>query len=270
MAVSLMRLNTKTLFISILKARKADGVCDIGSRDGDQSLLFRHLLPGAAVLAFEANPINLEAMRKDARLLSARIEMFPYAISNERGTAQFHIADVDYSDPSANRGTSSLLASSTEKPRETISVETHRIDEFISEGYSALQRVGLWIDVEGAEFAVLEGMSGIKDRIIAVHVETSNEARWIGQKPLNDLVRLMSTHGFDLCARNFGCGDSEWGDVVFVQKRAAQEMGFRLALCRFKARAGYWLRADSIAVLLKGRLPWLYRVLRRLYIKFGA
>src|SRR6185436_13600572 len=55
-AVIEMFTNTKSLFISILKAQGADCVCDIGSRDGDQSLLFRHLLPNAAAIAFEANP----------------------------------------------------------------------------------------------------------------------------------------------------------------------------------------------------------------------
>jgi FkbM family methyltransferase len=265
-----MGLNTKTLFSSILKAQRADCVCDIGSRDGDQSLLFRHLLPQAAVLAFEANPINFEVMKRDSRLIEERIEIFPCAISNQRGTAQFHVADVDYSDPKANRGTSSLLVSPSGKAKDTVTVDTYRIDDFLRKHCPASQRVGLWIDVEGAEHAVLEGMTGIKDRIVAVHVETANEAIRIGQKPLRDLIQLMSKHGFRLCGRNFGSGASEWGDVVFVREQVMQQMGFGFSLCRLKAHAGKWLRADQIAVLLKARLPWLYRALRHLYIRFGT
>jgi FkbM family methyltransferase len=265
----LMMTNTKTLFSAILKARRADGVCDIGSRDGMQSLLFRHLLPSAAVIAFEANPINFKAMQADARLAGQRIDLFPHAVSNQRGTAQFHVADVDYTDPGANRGTSSLLLADGQKVKETVQVETYRIDDFILERYPALQRVGLWIDVEGAEYAVLEGIIGIKDKIVAVHLETTNEPRWIGQRPLRDIVAFMSAQGFSLCARNFGLGASEWGDVVFIRENVAHQMGWRLAVCKFKARLGYILRADNAAVLLKNRVPWLYRFCRWLYIRLG-
>jgi FkbM family methyltransferase len=264
-----MYLNTKTLFSSILKAQHADCVCDIGSRDGDQSLLFRHLLPDAAVFAFEANPINFEAMKQKPQLREERIQIFPCAISNRRGIARFNIANVDYSDPNANRGTSSLLTSASQQVRETIEVETHRIDEFLSEHSPKPRRIGLWIDVEGAEHEVLEGMRAIKDKVIAVHVETTNEPRWNGQKSLRDLIHLMSQYDFQLCSQNFGNGPQEWGDAVFVRTQVVQQMGFGYRWCRFKANAGRWLHADHFAVFLKGRAPWLYRTLRRAYIRIG-
>jgi FkbM family methyltransferase len=265
-----MFTNTKSLFISILKAQGADCVCDIGSRDGDQSLLFRHLLPNAAVIAFEANPINFEMMENKQNLKASRIEIFPYAISNQRGTARFHVADVDYSDPEANRGTSSLLRAEGQKIKKTVEVETFRIDEFILSRYPKAQKIGLWIDVEGAEYVVLEGITAIRERIVAINVETTNEPRWEGQKPLRELQAMMSGYGFVLCGSNFGAGASEWGDVVFVQQRVAEEMGFGFSVCKVKAFASYCLRADQIAVLLKNRVPWLYRFLRAMYIKFGT
>lgn len=55
-----MITNTKILFCAVLKAMDVDCVCDIGSRDGDQAILFRQLRPNAAVLAFEANPIKFQ------------------------------------------------------------------------------------------------------------------------------------------------------------------------------------------------------------------
>jgi FkbM family methyltransferase len=265
-----MFTNTKSLFVSILKAQRADCVCDIGSRDGDQSLLFRHLLPNAVVVAFEANPINFEMMERNPNLKANRIELFPYAVSNARGTARFHIADVDYSDSEANRGTSSLLIAEGQKVQKTVEVETFRIDEFILARYPNARRIGLWIDVEGAEHGVLEGITGIRDRIVAINVETTNEPRWEGQKPLRILEKLMSGYGFALCGTNFGAGATEWGDVVFVQQRVTKEMGFGFSVCKLKAFASYCLRADQIAVLLKNRAPWLYRFLRSMYIKFGT
>jgi hypothetical protein len=52
----------KALFQLVAKAVRADCVCDIGSRDAEESLFFRHLLPDAVVLAFEASPSNYEMM----------------------------------------------------------------------------------------------------------------------------------------------------------------------------------------------------------------
>ena len=66
--------NTKLLFGSILRMASADCVCDIGSRDGDQALFFKHLLPSARVFAFEANPINFKKMQDKSALREAGIE----------------------------------------------------------------------------------------------------------------------------------------------------------------------------------------------------
>jgi FkbM family methyltransferase len=262
--------NTKALFVSLLKSSDADCVCDIGSREGDQSLLFRHALPGADVLAFEANPLNFKAMQAAPHRAAERIELFPVAISNRQGTAQFHVADVDYSDPDANGGTCSLLTAAGQKVKATVEVPTFRLDDLILSRPAARDRIGLWIDVEGAEYDVLEGMAGIADRVVAVHVETSNEARWDGQKPLRDLVQLMTLYDFSVCGKNFGDAPDAWGDVVFVRNNAARQMGMKFGTCQAKARASYLLRVDHIAVFLKDRLPWLYSILRRAYIRFGT
>jgi FkbM family methyltransferase len=261
-------INTKVLFSAVIKALDADCICDIGSRDGDQAVLFRDLCPEAAVLAFEANPINFRAMANDARLLAHRIELFPFAVSDSNSTAQFHITDVDYNDPKANKGTSSLLVAEHVRVKTTVEVETRRMDEFVLTRCPEVRRVALWIDVEGVEFRVLEGVAGIKDRVIAVHVETAKVPLRPGQKTLADLVSLMQSYGFTLAGSNMP-STSEWGDVVFVSEAAIRRMGFRFALCKLKASAAVWLRADHMAVFLKERFPPCYRLLRWAYVKFG-
>src|SRR5258706_4725829 len=165
--------NTKPLFAALLKNLEADCVCDIGSRDGDQALLFRHLRPTADVFAFEANPINFRAMMANTNLEAERVQVFSYAITDAKGTAKFHVTDVDYSAPDSNKGMSSLLLSDGLKIKETLEVECCRIDEFILGQCPLSRKIGLWIDVEGAEFGVIEGMTGIKERVLAIHVESS-------------------------------------------------------------------------------------------------
>jgi FkbM family methyltransferase len=261
--------NTKVLFGALLKSFKCDCICDIGSRDGDQALLFRHLCPSASIVAFEANPSNFQSMSCDPRLFGQRIMIFPFAISDSRGRAQFNISDVDYSDPLSNKGTSSLLKGEGLKMKGAIEVETRRIDEVVLETSPAARSVGLWIDVEGAEFAVLSGIDRIKDRVVAIHVETAKAPLRQGQRPLADVVQLMDARGFDLCGSNIG-EDSDWGDVVFVNRAVARSLGTRLSLCKLKGYLGLWIRADHAAVFLKSSWPAGYRFFRRAYLKLGV
>ena len=56
-------------------------------------MFFRHLLPDAVVLAFEASPSNYEMMvaREDFR--ANRIEIFPYPVCSRNGRATFYVID---------------------------------------------------------------------------------------------------------------------------------------------------------------------------------
>ena len=88
--------NTRLVFKILLRRFRVDCVFDIGSCDGVDALLFRQILPKAAVVAFEANPINHQRMAQNPQLKANRIEVFPYAITNTNGTAPFNVADADY------------------------------------------------------------------------------------------------------------------------------------------------------------------------------
>jgi len=261
--------NTKVLFSAVLKALEADCICDVGSRDGDQARLFRHLRPDAAVLAFEANPINFRTMANDVRLAEQGVEIFPFAVSNARATANFYIADVDYDDPRANKGTSSLRVEKNGNAKSAIEVETRRIDEVVLSKCPQARTVALWIDVEGAEFEVLEGMSQIKDRVAVVHVETARVPLRMNQKTLEEVASLMRSYGFVLCGSNIR-RKSDWGDVVFVNERFIKVLGQRFALCRLKGYLGFWIPVDHAAVFLKERFPAGYRLLRKAYLKVGT
>ncbi len=264
-----MLTNTKMLFASILKDLSADCVCDIGSRDGAQSLLFRELLPNAIVVAFEANPINFQMMQANPALRSNRIEMHPFAVTNSNSVSKFHITDVDYSNPAENRGTSSLLVHAELKILRSVDVHTCRIDDFILKHHPQATSIGLWIDVEGVEYFVLEGISKIKDRVMAVHVETAKTPMRQGQKTFAELLPLMESYGFGLCGSNIGERDN-WGDVVFLNGSTRQALRVRMGVCKAKAYCSKLVKIDSIAVCLKSRVPFLYHLLRRLYIKLWA
>ncbi|MGN6553243.1 MAG: FkbM family methyltransferase, partial [Verrucomicrobiota bacterium] len=205
-----MVTHTKALFSSVLKMTAADCVCDIGSRDGDQALLFRHLLPLASIIAFEANPINFQQMAGRGALEDEGVDIFPYAITNHENGATFYVTDVDYTNPQENVGTSSLLVHDGLKILESVKVETRRIDQFITTHYPTARRIGLWIDVEGAEYGVIEGMDKIKDQIVALHVEVAKKPMRQNQKTYADLEPLLASMGFVPCGSNLNA-ESVWG-----------------------------------------------------------
>lgn len=257
------------MFVALLKNFSVDCVCDIGSRDGDQAVLFRDVLPQATVVAFEANPFNYQRMLADPRLRERQIQLCPMAVSDSKGVARFHITDVDYSNPDENRGTSSLLTSDTLKTKQTIEVETCRIDEFLSASFPSAARIALWIDVEGAEFSVLKGVEGIRERVVAIHVETAKEPFRPGQKRYSEVADLLRGFGLAAIGTNIK-PDVLWGDVVFVREELLRAHRGRVLRCQGKGWISYWLAADAIAVFLKERFPSAYRFLRRLYLRVAT
>jgi len=262
-----MRANTRLIFKILLRRFRVDCVCDIGSCDGGDSLRFREILPDAVLVAFEANPRLYQRMQANQALRNNRIEILPCAVSNRNGTALFHVTDLDYEDPNVeNPGTSSLLVHTGLKVKERVEVSTCRIDEWLLSRHPEVQRVGLWIDAEGAEFEVIEGMTGIKERVIALHVETARIPMREGQRVYSELESLMSSLGFVALDTNMLEG-SVWGDVVFVNQKIAAQLGWRFRLCRY----GIWILDRSglaaVALFLKKRCYPLYRVLWSMYAR---
>ena len=254
------------MFKILLRRCQADCVLDIGSCDGSASLVFRQALPAAQLIAFEANPHLYQAMAADPLLRRNRIEVFPYAITNTSGSAPFHVADVEYQ---ARRqpGTSSLLiAEGGWVLKETVEVQTCRVDEFVLSRYPQAKRVGLWIDAEGAEFGVMEGISRIKERVVAVHVETARQPMRVGQKLYAELLPLMTSLGFTVVCTNM-TQESLWGDVVFVSEKMRVNLGTRFHLCHWAGRLSSLCRANLAGMFLREHCYPVYRPLARLYFK---
>jgi len=264
-----MRTNTRLLFKTLLRLCKVDCVCDIGSHDGCDALKFRQILPEAVLLAFEANPLLYQKMTVNRSLLDSRIEILPYAVTRAAGTALFHVTDTDYDNLNEpNTGTSSLLVRQDLKIKETIEVKTCRIDEFIMSRYPNVQRVGLWIDAEGAEFGVLEGMAGIKTLVMTVHVETAWTPMREGQRVYADVESLMKSYGFISLGNNLAKG-ALWGDVVFVQGKRLLSWGCDSILALdFSVLS--WLKAGAISSVLNRRCGPLYRFLLSVYTRLTA
>ena len=262
-------VNTKTLFTALLKRLACDLVLDIGSRDGRQALLFREVLPAAPVVAFEANPYNFRRMSAQPALRERGIAMMPLAVSHEDGQAIFHISQADYDAPESeanNLGTSSLLVHPEVKTLADITVETVRLETFLQRPeYVDCRRIALWIDVEGAEYLVLEGLGAAVSRVCLIHVETARQAVRQGQKARAEVSKLLAGWDFVELGTNMA-PDSVWGDLVWASRRVVEAQAGQVNGAIRRARWNYRLNVDGWAVRLK-RCPWLYRPLRWLFVR---
>jgi FkbM family methyltransferase len=258
-------VDSKSLFVSLLKSLRCDLVLDIGSRDGKQSLLFKDVLSTAKVVAFEANPLNFQKMSLDPAL-QARIEALPWAVSDTDGKASFHIADADYNAAETienNLGISSLLVHPGVKSSRSVEVETVRLDTLLRRPeFTVYQTIALWIDAESAEYFILEGMRNVADRVQLIQVETAKTPMRIGQRTYSEVSQLLASFGFTEIGSNITPQDN-WGDVVFIKKALLRHV----RRAQFKALVTRKLQVGRIAVFLKERSPFLYRLLRQVFVK---
>jgi FkbM family methyltransferase len=197
-------LDTRHLFLRLLRTFEVDTVCDVGSMDGTDALRFRRALPAAEIIALEPNPRNFDAMSADARLRDQRIRALPLAASDVDSDAQFFVvgADSALANP-AFRGMSSLYRRSDGSPlAEVVRVRTVRLDSLLGGGGGAgAARIALWIDAEGMAFETIAGASGVLGRTRLLHVEVETEP-CIGaaQRLLPDVERFLTEAGFVLLA----------------------------------------------------------------------
>ncbi len=256
--------DTKSLFVSLIRKFGCDLVLDIGSKDGKQSLLFKDVLPQARVVAFEANPLNYRKMTGDSSL-KGRITMLPLAVSGTDGKATFHIAEAEYDRPETgenNFGKSTLLLDPNLKVSQSVEVQTVRLDTILQlPEYQSCQSIALWIDVEGAECLVFDGMRAVADRVKIIHVETDKTPSRIGQNAYSKVSEVLAT--LDLVEIGSNMGGRSWGDVVFVQKGLLPQV----RAARAKALINGTIKINQLAGFLKNRCPWLYRALRKLFVK---
>lgn len=261
-----MRTDPKVLFHTLLKKLDFDLVLDIGSCDGGQSVGFRMILPEVRIVAFEANPHNFRRMVESARIVNAKIHVEHLAVSNENGTANFHVWPGDYSKSMSrhnNIGQSSLLPSS--RTVETVEVKTIRLDEYLK-GEKGGARVAAWIDVEGVEYFLAEGMSGAVDKIRLLHVETAVVPTRTGQKNYAELEKLLVSYGYERVGSEIPAGD-DWGDVVFLKKEDHNKYKFSVGFAVFKSSLIHLINPHRLAMWLREFSPSTYQLLRLLYTK---
>ena len=170
--------------------RPGDVVLDVGANVGYYTLLASRLVgPEGRVYAVEPSAsIRARLARNLEMNRAANVRVLPYAAWNEEGAATFYIAGGD-------RGNSSLR-----KLEDAAACETVRriaLDEVIEPEDAGRVRL-VKIDVEGAEFQALQGLTALlrANRHLSILSEVSPELMVQLGGSAADMFRWLAGHGF--------------------------------------------------------------------------
>ena len=221
----------------------------VGAHLFQERQLVDRLFPNLqAICLFEPIPQFFTALKR-LEQADPRIRVFPYALSDTEGPADFHVTD--------NQGESSSLLRMG-KHREifphvheaaTIQVECRRLDRVIRD--HGLPRPDmLFLDVQGAEFKILSTLPRTEHsgpRLL--YVEASLEEVYQGAKNLDDLKQLLAPQyefvGFTPLSKD----SPTHGNALFVRREDAALLGqpadhsgpsISVIVSSYKAEAFMW------------------------------
>lgn len=140
--------------------RPGDTFIDVGANIGYHTIqAARRVGPTGRVLAFEPNPAVRERLLANIALNALHsVAVFPMALSDRAGTAQFHL------DAAGNTGSGSLRRNPNSGA--LIEVEVDTLDAVLARmNIDAVAAIK--IDIEGAELLALQGMRNLLERAAA-------------------------------------------------------------------------------------------------------
>ena len=198
-------------------------IIEIGAHFGEDSVRFSETFANAEIFCFEPDPRCVKVFKKYVK--DKNIKLFPIALSDKNGTAEFYqsydnnIVDFvpnkydwidvkDYNDNKLSNSGSSSLKAGYRNNLDKIVVETKRFDDwYIENNISDIDLV--WIDVQGAEKEVLDGIGDTINNIGLIWIEYG-EKEYEGALSREETILYMKEKGFlivDALSSNSESGD---------------------------------------------------------------
>lgn len=193
------------LFQNICVKIKPKLFLEIGAHGAEFSKTLTSLLPGAKVIAYEANPFVFEKFKSkipnsmEYLNLAVGADMLPktlfipIVLPTQDGTRNLAVANT----------TSSLKPRTNDSVvNEKVVCECTTVDEIVKKA-GLPKPVIMWIDVEGAVGDVLFGAHRtLSKNMAAVFVEVETSAAWSGQWMASEISDYMKMQGFLPLARD--------------------------------------------------------------------
>ncbi|WP_051471563.1 FkbM family methyltransferase [Patulibacter minatonensis] len=198
-------------------------VVDVGANRGQFAVMASHRWPDAQLVCFEPLP-EPRGLLQQALGGHARLRVVDAAVSDEEGTAEFHISRSDDCSSLLPVTDTHIETFPDSVAVESVPVRIVRIDAVLD---APIARPALLkIDVQGAELGALRGAVGVLDQFDAILVEVSFAELYGGQALASDIIRFLDDHGFVLTSMGAPSNDAEGRtlqtDLVFGPRTTAR------------------------------------------------
>ena len=191
-------------------------IVEVGSFDGLDALEFSRMFPSAKVYAFEADPRNFKVVKKNTSLREQIIPV-PQAVFDFTGQGIFHASGGDHG------ASGSMLIPcpifSDTFPHITFD-EQFQVDTTTLLDWSQQNRVDkidfIWMDAQGAELHILQGMGGLLHELQVVLLEVWRHPYYEGSGVLDQIRAYLRGFGF---YQSHSWMDGDAGDALFQKAR---------------------------------------------------
>jgi FkbM family methyltransferase len=182
--------------VRILVHHGIDSVLDVGANVGQYATRLRQGGWGGRIVSFEPLP-DAHAVLEKAAAPDALWEIAPrMALGAGAGTVSLNVsAESDMSSTLPFVPEMADLLDSAAYTG-TVTAPLARLDEVFGEYAGNTGRVLLKIDTQGTEAAVLEGASGVLDRIYGIQLELSIVPFYQGERTYLDMIAALGELGF--------------------------------------------------------------------------
>jgi FkbM family methyltransferase len=193
---------------------KVSLVVDVGANDGLWAADLREAGYQGRIASFEPHPSAFATLAARAAADPAW-EAYPIGLGALQSTVELRLTDDSHF-------SSFLPQAEPIEPTATRSVHVatvERLDEALEVGPE--ERVFLKVDVQGYELPVLEGASGIMDRIVGAQVEVSLFPYYEGQPSLARMISRLEADGLRIAGVING-GLQPWGEENYLDLLAVR------------------------------------------------
>lgn len=156
--------------------KASPAIIDCGANVGMAILYFKKFYPESKIMAFEANPVTFNYLKKNIIANNlANVEIFNLALSDKQGTISFFVDDQ-------NSLISSLDPNRYGNNRKKVTINCDKLSNFIQGNTFDLAK----IDVEGAEFQIMDDLMESKaiqkiEQFIVEYHHNMNETAYLSK-----------------------------------------------------------------------------------------
>lgn len=190
-------VNTLDLFADKIREKYKDQIpeviLDIGTRDLESSIEISKHFPNTRIISFEPTPEQYAICLEKSKH-HANIEVHNFALSDEEGEVDFWVVDGNVGGSSMFEPIDVPYSSGTWNK---IKVQSKRLD-VILKSLNVSKVDAIWIDTQGAELKVLNGMGMYLDEVQVIHTEACPRPYYKGQVEKGDLEKFLVENNFTL------------------------------------------------------------------------